>query len=50
MEDKQPSSDPRDVKTYRPVRMKEPVPESVSRSWVWGRNDKENGAEVEERE
>ena len=43
------------MKTYRPVRMKEPVeplalPESVSRSWVWGRNDNEKGAEVEERE
>lgn len=55
MEDKQPSSEPTDVKTYRPMRMKEPVeslvlPESVSRSWGWGRNDREKGAELEERE
>lgn len=55
MEDKQPSSEPRNVNTYRPMRTKKPVeslalPESVSRSWAWGRNDREKGTELEERE
>lgn len=55
MEDKQPSSEPRNVNTYRPMRTKKPVeslalPESVSRSWAWGRSDREKGTELEERE
>lgn len=42
------------MKTYRPMRTKEPVgplalPESVSRSWAWGRNGREKGAGLEER-
>lgn len=44
------------MKTYRPMRMKEPVvdllvlPESVSKSWARGRHDRKKGAELEERE
>lgn len=42
------------MKTYRPMRMKEPggplaLPESVSKSWVWDRNNREKGSEVEQK-